>query len=398
MNLRDFKTVKERREALEKEAGVSLQHSGNFSLDEAQAATKNCENMIGITQIPLGVSSPLQLRTTNNELRTIYLPLATTEGALVASISRGCKAIFESGGAEVKSHRIGTTRGPVFKLENLAEQNKFHTFLDTNFAELKILAESTSSHLMLKKHSTTSVGKYRYVRFYFDTQDAMGMNMVTIATQKIVTYIESQTPARCIAISGNFCSDKKASMQNFINHRGIEAWAEVVIPHNVLETVLKTTAEKMYEVWLAKNMLGSALVGALGLNAHAANVLAALFLATGQDVAHVVEGSMAVTTTEIVGSQSAAHSLQTQKGALYISVFLPDLMLGTVGGGTNLATQQEALQLLGVAGGDEGKNALAFAEIASGAVLAGEISLLASLTQGTLAKAHERLGRDKGKA
>jgi hydroxymethylglutaryl-CoA reductase (NADPH) len=231
------------------------------------------------------------------------------------------------------------------------------------------------------------VGKYAYIRFAFDTQDAMGMNMVTIATQKIIEFIEKEIGIPCISLSGNFCVDKKVSWQNFINHRGIKAWAEVVLSEETLKTTLKTTAEKMYQVWMAKCMLGSAIAGAIGFNAQAANVIAALFISTGQDVGHVGEASMAVTTAEMVKNPNG--------NALYVSVYLPDLMVGTVGGGTGLATQREALEMLGVAGGNEGKNALRFAEIICAAVLAGEVSLLASLEEGTLASAHAQLGRGR---
>ncbi len=289
----------------------------------------------------------------------------------------------------MSSQRVGVTRGPVFKVESLVQNSKLHEWLKTNFNKLQQVAANTSRHLTLTKYDTKSVGKYRYIRFYFDTVDAMGMNMATIATSAIAVFIEKETTAKCISVSGNFCTDKKVSWQNFINNRGIKTWAEVTLSHEVLTSVLKTTAEAMYEVWLAKCMLGSIMSGTIGFNAQAANVIAALFLATGQDIAHVGEGSMAVVTTEVVSSKKENNK------DLYVSVYLPDLMVGTVGGGTGLATQQEALKILGVAGGKNGKNALQLAEIITAAVLAGEISLLASLEEGTLARAHQKLGRGK---
>ena len=376
MNIRDFKTVSDRRVALEKEIGISLKNIGSFTLDEPIASTRNCESMIGLSQVPIGVAGPLKIRD-----KDFYIPLATTEGALVASINRGCKAITQSGGAFVNSYRVGATRGPVFKVKNLAENQNLYEYLETHFAEFKKVAESTSHHLILKKLSSRGVGRYRYVRFVYDTQDAMGLNMVTIATDAVVSYIKKKTGIECMALSGNFCVDKKPSWQNFINNRGIKVWAEVTLPSSVLRDTLKTTAKKTYDVWLAKCMVGSAMAGSMGFNAQFANVVAAIFLATGQDVAHVVEGSLGMTTAEVVGKD------------LYVSVYLPDLMVGTVGGGTGLATQQEALLMLGVAGGNDGKNSLKFAEIVGAAVLAGEISLLASLSEGTLAKAHTMLAR-----
>lgn len=225
---------------------------------------------------------------------------------------------------------------------------------------------------------TDSAGLYRFVRFAFNTEDAMGLNMVTIATEAICKYIEEHTGATCISLSGNYCVDKKASWLNVAHGRGYEVWSEVVIPAEILESTLKTSAKHMYEVWLAKCMIGSAMSGSMGFNAQYANIVAAIFLATGQDPAHVVEGSMGITTTEIVNGND-----------LYISIHMPDLLVGTVGGGTGLATQKESLNILGV------QHAEKFAEIIAGAVLAGEISLLASLSVGTLAASHEKLARGK---
>lgn len=378
-------SVSKRRQMIEKITKVSLQHIGTYSLNEDIASTRHCENMIGATQIPLGIVGPLRLRSglKLQNIHDYFIPLATTEGALVASVNRGCKAITESGGATVDSYRVGATRGPVFKVKNLKESDFLNTFLDTHKKELQEVAASTSRHIKLKNIFSRGVGKYRYVRFLFDTQDAMGMNMATIATDAIVSYIEEKTGIPCLALSANYCVDKKPSWLNILEGRGMKAWAEVTIPTKILKLVLKTTAQKMYDVWLAKCMVGSAMSGSMGFNAQYANVIAALFLATGQDIAHVVEGSVGVTTAEVV------------KESLYISVYLPDLLIGTVGGGTELATQREALELLGVYGGNDGKNAMRFAEITGGAVLAGEISLLASLSEGSLASAHKKLARGK---
>ncbi len=384
MNLRDYKTIRERRNVLEKQLGVGLTNIGSFSLDEDAASSRNCENMIGVAQIPMGVAGPLRISNFKFQISNYYIPLATTEGALVASVSRGCKAITQSGGAVVDSYRVGATRGAVFYVSGLAQNDKLNTFLEEHFVQLQAVAAKTSGHLKLTKYFSRGLGKYRFIRFVFDTQDAMGMNMATIATTSVCTYIEEKFGARCLSVAGNYDVDKKPSWLNIIEGRGMKAWAEVTISSAVLSSVLKTTAQKVYDVWLAKCMIGSAMSGSMGHNAHFANVLAALFLATGQDLGYVGECGVGITTVEVVN-----------RNDLYISVYLPDLMVGTVGGGTGLGTQKEALELLGVAGGNEGKNAQKFAEIIAGAVLAGEISLLASLSEGTLAKAHEKLARGK---
>ena len=371
MNLRDYKSVSDRRKDLEKQLKVDLKHVGSFTLDESVASTRNCENMIGAAQVPMGIAGPLQIGK-----KKYFIPLATTEGALVASVSRGCRAITESGGATVDSHRVGATRSPVFKVKNLAESDRLYKYLKEHVSDLQKVASQTSHHLKLIKLLTRGVGRYRFVRFVFDTQDAMGMNMATIASDALSKYIEKKTGVTCLAIAGNFDIDKKPAWLNFIENRGTKVWAEVTIPSAVLKKVLKTTAQKMYEVWLAKCMIGSAISGSLGFNAQYANVVAAVFLATGQDLGHVGEASMGITTAEVVDGKD-----------LYINVCLPDLMVGTVGGGTGLATQKEALNVIGV------DTSQKFAEIIGAAVLAGEISLLASLSEGTLAAAHKKLAR-----
>lgn len=376
MNLRTYTSAEERRRAIEEKRQLSLQHTSVFSLDEATASKRNCENMIGATQIPLGIAGPLTI-----ENKEYYLPLATTEGALVASVSRGCKVITESSGVNVEVERTGATRGPVFRIQHLEEGKKFKAFLAEHFSELQTIAAATSHHLKLLSYSLSGVGNYRFVRFVYDTQDAMGLNMVTIATEAVAKYIYEQTQIQCLSVSGNFCVDKKPSWQNFLHTRGFVVRSEVVISEGILSSVLHTSAHAMHEGWLAKCMLGSVMSGSMGYNAQYANIIAAMFLATGQDPAHVVEGSMGVTTTEVRDQD------------LYISIYLPSLMVGTVGGGTALGTQQEALAILGVAGGNEGKNSLELAKIIGGAVLAGEISLLASLSEGSLAHAHQKLGR-----
>lgn len=361
MNLRTL-SVSDRRNVIEKQLGVTLHAIGSSPYDHG------CENMIGSTQIPIGIAGPVN---------GTYIPLATTEGALVASVNRGCKALTMSGGASVMSYRVGTTRGPVFKVKNMAENERLFSFIETHKKDFNAIAQTTSRHITLTGVDARSVGLHQFVRFTYDTQDAMGMNMATIATKKIVDFIVSKTSARCVSLAGNYDVDKKPSWLNVIKGRGFEVWAEGTVTEAALQQLLKTSAQKIYDVWLAKCMIGSAISGSMAFNAQFANIIAALFIATGQDPAHVVEGSLGMTTCEIVGT------------SLYISVHLPDLLVGTVGGGTGLATQKEALSILGV------KTSQEFAEVAAAAVLAGELSLLASLSEGTLAKAHEKYGRNR---
>ncbi len=379
MDLRGYSNVNLRRKALEKELRVKLSHVGNYSLNAEVASTKNCENMIGTTQVPLGIAGPLKLKSGELSARNYYIPLATTEGTLVASVNRGCKAIFESNGANVYSYKVGATRGPVFYTGNLKNERKLYKWVKENEDKIRRIAEKTSKHLKFKKLKLEGLGNYAFIRFSFDTGDAMGMNMATIAAQAITELIEKETGIKSLSLAGNYDVDKKASWLNFINHRGIKAWAEVVLSEKILKEILKTDSEKLFDVWLAKCMIGSAMSGSLGFNAHFANVIAAFNIATGQDPAHVVEGSLGITTMKVMPDKS-----------LYTSVYLPSLMLGIIGGGTGLSTQKEAINLLKL---DKKRSVLELAEVVAGSVLAGEISLLSSLAENSLVKAHKELAR-----
>lgn len=375
-NLRNFPSAQKRREFLQQELNINLEYIGSSSIPEDAVAGRNIENLIGATQIPLGIAGPLRLRTPSSELRTHYIPLATTEGALIASVSRGCKAITQSDGAIVYVENVGITRGPVFKAKNLGEAMQTKIWIEKKFQILAKTAESTSSHLKLLKADYQVVGRNLFIRFYFDTTDAMGMNMATIATADMVKLIEQKTNIKCVALSGNFCVDKKPSWSNFILGRGKKVWAETILPKEVVMEILKTTPKDIVEVVERKCHLGSIISGSLGYNSHFANIAAAIFAATGQDLAHVVEASTGITTAEVL-----------KDGNLYFSIYLPSLVVGTIGGGTHLPTQKEALQIL------KTSSVLEYAQVVGAAVLAGELSLLASLTEGSLVKAHQKLGR-----
>lgn len=342
----------------------------------------NIENFIGWTKVPLGQVSGLVVNK-----KSYDLPLATTEGALVASVNRGCKATRLSGGVKSLVEDVGATRGPVFCVSGISEGKKLIDWAKANFCLLQNMSEATSKHLRLIDFTPAMVGKNVWLRFRFNTGEAMGMNMVTIATEKIAELIERKLKVKCLALSGNFCVDKKPSWLNFVEGRGKKVWAEAVIKRQVVKDVLKTTPEKIVEVVHTKQHLGSIMSGSVGANGHFANIVAAMFLATGQDLGHVVEGSLGVTIAEITPRTVARSDSSEVESDLYFSVYLPDLMVGTVGGGTRLESPQQALKILG------NPSALELAGIIGGAVLAGELSLTAALASGDLAKAHERLGR-----
>ena len=380
ISLRDFTSAQDRREFLEKKLNIKLKDIANFSFTEDRVNGRNIENLIGATHIPLGVAGPLKinstLQPTTYNLQSHYIPLATTEGALVASISRGCKAVTESGGANVYVEDVGMTRGPVFKVRNLAHGMKVKNWLISHIPQLSQITQKNSSHLKLLKIKVEIVGKNLFVRFSYSTSNAMGMNMVTIATEQAVKLIEKKTKAKCIALAGNFDIDKKAAWLNFIEGRGKKVWAEVILPKKIIKEILKTTPQRIVQVIQSKTHLGSIMSGSLGFNSHFANIIAAIFAATGQDLAHVVEGSLGITDAEV-----------EKKGDLYFSIYLPSLQVGTIGGGTSLPTQKEALSIMKVS------SVLEYSRAVGAAVLAGELSLIASLAEGTLAKAHQRLGR-----
>lgn len=371
MKLSDKMNPVQRRSMLEKVLHISLSNIGQIKLQEEKDV--HCENLIGATAIPLGVAGPFTYIGSKKER---FIPLATTEGALVASVNRGCKAIFDSGGAQVEIETVGTTRAPVFDIQNIKKGLDFKKWVASQSTVFSKLAKETSSHIKLLGYDTKIIGTYAYVRFRFNTEDAMGMNMATIASDKIVQYIEKKQGIRCISLSSNYCVDKKPSWLNFISGRGKEGWGEVIITRRTMEDILKTTPEKLFEVWLSKCVMGSLASGSLGFNAHFANIVAAFFAATGQDLAHVVEGSMGVTTVKIL-----------PEGDVYVSVYMPAIMVGTVGGGTKLKCKQEAISLMQITSSNDLAKALVVA------VLAGELSLLSSLSAGTLAQVHKKLGR-----
>lgn len=367
-----------RREFIEKYTSTSLENVSHYTLDMDNVFKKNIENPIGAIQLPLGVAGPLLINgeEVNGEF---YIPLATSEGALVASINRGCSTIKASGGVNARIIDDKMTRAPVIKAPSAVDALNVKKWFEDNFKELKEIAESTTSHgKLLKIDPIFVVGDYIYPRFVYSTGDSMGMNMVTIATEKVLNKMAEETNAVHIALSGNICVDKKPASINMIEGRGKSLVADILIPKDVVEAKLKTTAVAIAEVNTAKNLLGSAVAGSMAYNAHYANMIAAIFLATGQDAAHVSEGSIGITTAE------------DRDGDLYFSVNMPDVPIATVGGGTSLATASEGLNILGVKG-DGG--ARKFAEIVISTVLAGELSLLGALAAGHLARAHQQLAR-----
>lgn len=378
--------IQMRQEVVKTVTDSDLETISNFTMSTKDAPLKNCENMIGAAQVPMGIAGPLKI-TGDFAKGDFYFPLATTEGVLVAGVNRGCRASMLSGGVETFIKTKGITRAPVFKTKNVRDSQRFVKWIEKNIDRLKKQVSETDNHIELEEIESWTSGRYVFLRFVFNTNDAMGMNMAVVACDNVIKHIISkEVKVDCISVSGNMCSDKKPAAINFITGRGISVSADVVLKRDVVMDVLKTTPEAIEEVNKAKNLIGSAMAGSYGFNAHYANIVAAMFIATGQDPAHVVEGSNGMTNAEV-----------DSNGDLYFSVYLPSLIIGAVGGGTGLDTQREALKIIGIdiSKGNPGENVKRLAEVIGAAVLAGELSLLAALSSHDLAKAHVVYGRNQ---
>lgn len=374
-----------RKRAVEMMTGRSLDSLPLAGFDYASVLGQCCEMVIGYVQIPVGVAGPLVLDGVE-----YMVPMATTEGCLVASTNRGCKAIHLSGGASSILLQDGMTRAPVVRFASACRAAELKFFLEAreNFEMLSMVFNKSSRFARLQSIQGSLAGRNLYMRFKCSTGDAMGMNMVSKGVQNVLDYLQHVFPdIEVVSISGNFCADKKATAVNWIQGRGKSVVCEAVIKEDVVVKVLKTTVPALVELNMLKNLTGSAVAGALGgFNAHASNIVSAVFLATGQDPAQNVESSQCITLME---PTSNGHDL-------HVSVTMPSMEVGTVGGGTQLASQAACLNMLGVKGANmdsPGANAQCLARIIAGAVLAGELSLMSALAAGHLVKSHMKYNR-----
>jgi hydroxymethylglutaryl-CoA reductase (NADPH) len=310
--------------------------------------------------------------------------MATTEGCLVASAARGCKAINAGGGCNTIVTADGMTRGPCVEFPNILRAAACKRWIEEEGEEVVISAfNSTSRFARVRKLKVALAGRLMYIRFSTTTGDAMGMNMISKGCEKSMSVIAEYYPdMQIISLSGNYCTDKKPAAINWIEGRGKSVVSEAVIPGPVVEKVLKTTVAALVELNISKNLVGSAMAGSVGgFNAHAANILTAVYLATGQDPAQNVESSNCITLMKAVN----------QGNDLHISCTMPCIEVGTIGGGTILPPQQAMLDFLGVRGPhptEPGANSRRLARIICAAVMAGELSLCAALAAGHLVQAH----------
>ena len=340
---------------------------------------RNIENYVGNLRVPVGAVGPLRINGLFAQ-GDHYVPLATTEAALVASYGRGARLISAAGGCAAAVLAEGVHRAPGFAFRDLADAGQFVLWVMNAEDQLRAAAEATTRHGKLVDIAAHIEGDHVYLICTYTTGDASGQNMVTIATEALCREIEAHCPIKPLYwfVETNLSGDKKASAISFTAVRGRKVVAEILLPAALVETKLHTTTKRLHDYW-RMSALGGVMSGSIGIQGHYANGLAALYLATGQDVACVAESAVGVTRFEL-----------REDDALYASVTLPNVIVGTVGGGTGLPTQSAGLSILGLKG--EGK-ARALAEVCAALCLAGELSIIGALAAGHFVRAHASLAR-----
>ena len=368
-----------RREFVADQTGVTLKHVAHYSVDPAQTAG-NIENFIGVAQVPMGLVGPLRV---NGEHASgvFYVPMATSEGTLVASYNRGARLLSESGGATVTVVDDAMQRAPVFVFDDARQARAFGLLVEANFAQIAAQAESSTSIGKLRNIEQYAAARMRYLRFNYTTGDAAGQNMVGKATFVACEWIVANYPGiNRYMLSGAMDTDKKHSQLNTLHTRGKRVIAEVTIPSALLQSTMNISAEALYKA-RAISQVGAFMAGSNNTGAHSANGITALFIATGQDVANVAESSAAIVYADL-----------TDNGDYYLSITIPSLIIATFGGGTGLPTQKECLELLGCSGAGKVHK---LAEIIGATVLAGEISLMSAVLAGDWVTSHDALGRNR---
>ncbi len=374
-----YEMAAQRRYFLREQTGAELSHVEQYSFDPA-ILPGNIEQFIGVAQVPIGVAGPLLVKGEHAQ-GPFYIPLATTEGSLVASYNRGMRLLTECGGVKTTVIDDCMQRAPAFVFSDAVEARDFGEWVQQNLSAIRREAEATTSVGKLRDIAQFAVGPLRYLRFNYTTGDAAGQNMASKATYAACEWIKKNYPHKLqYFLSGNLDTDKKHSHVNTLLTRGKRVVAEVVIRREILQHVMHVdTAEFLWTRQV--QMTGAFLAGSSNNGAHAANGLAALFIATGQDVANIAESHAALTYSQVVNG-----------GDFYWSITLPSLIVATYGGGTGLATQKQCLEMMNCYGKGKVKK---FAEICAAVVLAGETSLAAAMLHGDWVAAHEKLGRNR---
>ncbi len=363
----------ELRDWLSQRTGTALKHISQtaFRIEETRG---KAENVIGAAHLPIGVAGPLVMNGDNAQ-GTFFVPLATTEGTLIATYQHGMRAAARAGGvnAQVVADVLDIT--PAFLVRDLAQARALVAWVQDHMESVRTAVESTTRHGRLVEVRPHVFGRHVLLQFFLSTGDAMGMNMINIAVNRAGQMIAEGFPVERWYLRSNYSSDKKAAGINLFRPYGKEVLADVTLPGYVVRNFLGTTAEEMCAFQDAA-IVGSMQAGMLGFNAHFANGLAALYIACGQDPAQIINASIGF-----------AHLERDGDDGLHVSVRLPNVVIGTVGGGTSLPTQRECLAMLGCQG--EGK-ARKFAEIVAGTLLCGELGISSALASGRFAQAHEQ--------
>jgi hydroxymethylglutaryl-CoA reductase (NADPH) len=351
---------------------------------DLQTIQNNIESYIGTTEIPLGLVGPLLFIDEGKE-ELVHCAAGTLEGALIASMNRGAKTLSLSGGVSAIIVWQKMTRAPMFLFETESEAEIFKTFIPPLFEDIKNIVEQYSNHAKLQNIEIIQLDNVVHLKFIYTTGDASGQNMTTTCTWHAMLYIVEQLKKNKhivpidFVIEGNGASDKKVSQYNLHSGRGIHVTAECFLPEKIINEVLRTTSEKMMRCYLPSKALAKT-DGMLTYNINVANAIAAIFVATGQDLASIHESSLGILDLE-----------KTESG-LHLKLILPNLVIGTVGGGTHLSKQSQALELMKCLGSGKVER---FAKLIACFALGLEISTFAAIVSGEFAKAHEKLGRNK---
>jgi hydroxymethylglutaryl-CoA reductase (NADPH) len=358
---------------------ASLEHVSTHSQDPS-ALPGNVESFVGVAQVPMGIVGPLRVNGEHAK-GDFYVPLATTEGTLVASYGRGMRLLHEAGGVTTTVTDDRMQRAPGFVFDDARGARDFGVWLRENEAEVRRVAESTTTSGRLIEIEQYQAGPALFCRFDYTTGDAAGQNMTGKATDAACRWILEQRPeVRHFQLEANFATDKKASQINVLRTRGKRVVAEAVLPNELVQRVTRATTEQMYRSRQVATFAGL-MSGANNNGSHSANGITAMFIACGQDAANVAESSVALVYTEL-----------RENGDYYYSITLPSLIVATYGGGTGLPTQRESLELLGCYGRDK---VLKFAEIVAATVLCGEISLASAIVAQEWVTAHDQYGRNR---
>ena len=359
--------------------GAKLDTVSSYTIDPAVTAG-NIENFIGTVQMPLGIAGPLKM-VGEHARGDFYIPLATTEGTLVASYSRGMRVISECGGARATVVKHSMQRAPVFRFDNALEAREFGKWLDDNLNSIRGVVDASTDVPQLTEIEQYIVGNMMYTRFCYTTGDAAGQNMTGKATLYACEWIRANHPSKPrYILSGNIETDKKHSHMNMIQTRGKRVVAEFVLKRDVAKELLRVDTESLYRFRQIADV-GTMLSGAAYGGAHSANGIAAMFIATGQDEANVVESHAGMLYGELLDN-----------GDFYWSVTLPALICATYGGGTGLPTQRECLEMMDCYGTGKADK---LAEIIAAVVLAGDVSLSSAILAHEWVSSHEKMGRNR---